>query len=175
MMVLYREREKQNMCCLYECIENNELKQRVKVSLEWYIEKAAKYRRYFYTLSFISILMPLLITVLNNVCVDSFERCYIQNAITICSVFTTLATSILALFKFQEKWILYRSTAEEIKKELSLFSAKKCGDINELNLISKIEECMSKERAEWFVLSNDKSEKKEQEEKEKGKKRKKGK
>lgn len=152
--------EKSNVSTLYNDIGNEKLKERIRTCLEWYIEKAAFYKRWFCILSVISIIMPLLITVLNNVCVE-IDECLIRNSITICSVIASLSTAFLAFFKFQEKWILYRTTAEEIKKELVLYSANQ-SDEELKKLVIKIEGCMDKERSEWFLLAKNLDEKRDE-------------
>lgn len=157
MLIGYGKKEKGNITDLYSVISNDVLEERIKTCIEWYIEKASMYRVYFYIFSIISIVMPLIITIVNNGVVWSVDSSRARNVVTICSAIASLAASFLAFFKFQEKWLLYRSTAEEMKAELSQFQAGKLTDESEKQLILKLEEHMRKERTEWFLLNSESS------------------
>lgn len=155
-MMEFGKKEKESVRILYSDLGDDKLQSRVESCLNWYIEAASKYKFGFYLFSLISIIMPLFVTVLNNFCTGTeTASCFIRNAITVCSVLATLVASILTFFKLQEKWLLYRTTAEEIKRELSLYLAGKTGDKDIENLMFTIEEHMSQERKEWVVLSRD--------------------
>lgn len=156
-MKTFGEKEKENTRILYCDIPDENLKGRIQASLDWYIEKATKYKFYFYLFSIITIALPLVVTILNNLCTKESISCCVQNAITVCSVLTTLVASMLTFLKLQEKWLLYRSTAEEIKRELSLYLAQKSENEELRKLMLRVEEHMSGERKEWFILSKDKT------------------
>lgn len=147
------KREASSIETLCKGIQNEVLRNRIKVCLAWYIERAVRYKNYFCFFSVITIVLPSFITIINTVLMPEEQAALAINAITVCSVISSFSAAILTLFKFQEKWILYRSTAEEIKKELSLYQAGRQKDKDIEKLIIKLEQCMSKERSKWQLLS----------------------
>jgi len=106
---------------LYSNIKDDVLRQRIQNSINWYIHKSVFYKRFYYIFSTISILLPLGVTILHST--DS--ACFLENHLQICSAIlasaTTLTTSILTLFRFQDYWKEYRETAEKLKAELLQF------------------------------------------------------
>lgn len=71
-------------------------------------------------------------------------------------------TSVLQLKKYQENWILYRSTAEVLKKEKQFF-LNQVGDYSGLTderrhklLVERIEAILSSENTKFIVTHNEK-------------------
>ena len=64
-----------------------------------------------------------------------------------------IATSVLGTFKFQENWLSFRTVAESLKREKSLYDSKNCEyDLAEdpaKLFILKIETLISKEHNTW--------------------------
>ena len=58
------KKEKEDFKKLYEGIQNDVVRERIRASGEWYIERATKYKRIFFILSAIGIIAPLLVTVI---------------------------------------------------------------------------------------------------------------
>ena len=91
---------------------------RTEYSLEWYIRKANFNKRLYYTFSFAGMLCPLINVVLASCQADT------NMAIVVLSSVTTLATSLLAITNARMKWENYRSAAEFLKREYTLFQAR---------------------------------------------------
>ena len=106
---------------LYSGIEDDTLKHRIKNSLNWYIRKAVVYKRIYYMLSVVSILLPLIVTILHSTDSRHFLESNLQLYSAILAGGTTLITSLLSLFRFKDYWKEYRATAEKIKAELVHF------------------------------------------------------
>ncbi len=85
--------------------------------LEWYIRKAIFYKRIFYLLSMVNLLLPLLSTAIMAWKKDS-------DIGIILSACTSLSASLLALFNARDKWTSYRTAAENIKRQYALYCAK---------------------------------------------------
>ena len=75
---------------------------------------------------------------------------------------STLAASILALFKFHRKWINYRFVAESLQSEFSLYIGKvgayDCSDNEKRDkiFITNIEKTMKNDLSNWerIIKSN---------------------
>lgn len=135
---------------LCSAIEDAILRNRIQGCMEWYLKKAVYYRRIFYILSIMTIAMPLLTTMTNSL--EGISDAVAKNMVSGFSMMAALAASALCLFKCQEKWTLYRTTLERMKKILSLYCAGKFGDDGVNYLISELEECMDAEHSKWEGL-----------------------
>lgn len=118
---------------------------RTKYSMEWYIRKAVWNKRLYYGLSFIGMLCPLINVVLASCTENSI-------AIIILSSITSLAASVLAITNAKSKWENYRSAAEFLKREYTLFQAR-MGVYQEKQRVSvylkTTEEFMTKVHVNW--------------------------
>lgn len=104
---------------LYDDIQNPVLKNRVRNSLEYFINKADFYKKLNVLFSIIIILLPSAVTLISTF---NFEEKTI--IIPIITSVTTLISSLLALLKCNDKKKSYRDSAENLKSELSLFNYK---------------------------------------------------
>ena len=122
---MWKYKEEKNIDAMFDFeVKETELPIYVKWTrycLHWYIRKAVQNRFLFYFLSFISIICPPISTVLLNS--NSLQEIN-QGTISLeylfftgLSIFTSLASSLLALFNMKDKWNLYRSAAEYLKME----------------------------------------------------------
>lgn len=148
----FGRKEKRQVEPLYKTIDDSILSTRIRTCLEWYIEDAAKYKFLCKTLGIIGIILPLVITVINAWRpvgeIDNLRA----NTITILSAITSFIASLQAFLSLQEKWILYRSTAEEIKRELTLYRAGIHNNDALYSFVVKIEQIMAQEKEEWIRL-----------------------
>ena len=140
---------------LYKNIGNEVIKERIRSSGQWYIERAIRYKRYFYSLSIISIILPLIISSV-NILGASWEN-EVRIVTTIASAIVSMVTGLLTFTKCGEKWTLYRSTIEMIKSELTLFWTKTpVPDEKDLaNLTYRLEEIMNKEHSRWKKMQQE--------------------
>ncbi len=117
-------REIQESTYLYDDLEDEKLKKRIKNSLNWFIKKAVVYKRCYYTFSSTSIITPLALTIMNSVESSTFMANNFKQYSAILATITTVATSLLALFRFKDQWQEYRETAEILKSELMKYQMK---------------------------------------------------
>ena len=128
-------------------------------SVIWYTKSAKSMKRAFFVLSAFTIALPTIATLLNSV-PDNF------------------LTAFLNLFKFQHKWVQFRSTSEELQTELTVylaqagdyseksltkpyvtkdkpapeFSREKLDEMRENMFLINIEKIMAKEKSQWENL-----------------------
>ena len=132
---------------------------RTEYSMEWYIRKSVFNKRLYYTFSFLGILCPLINVVLASCEAD------MNMAIVILASLTSLATSLLALTNARQKWENYRSAAEFLKREYTLFQARVGlygGEQRVSVYLNTIEDFMSKVHVNWqknFKTNKDKKKK----------------
>lgn len=138
---------------LYRDIENKSIRGRIKSTGEWYIEKATHYKRIFYVLSMMAIVLPLVISAI-NVLGEDYGAC-IRVITTIGSTMVAMATGILTFTKCREKWTLYRSSIEKMKKELSLYSVGEKDDEALHKMVCRLEEMMEDERNKWREIQQE--------------------
>ena len=142
-------------------IENEYLLKRFEQSVLWYAKKANHCKNWYYFLSVVGIILPLSIPLLNL-----FEHSAITLVITLVSVFTSFVTALLSLMKFHDKWINYRSVAETLQTELTLYISK-CGDYSDDSsqqrdqlFAERIENHMGSAHVKWIGIVNKKPEEK---------------
>lgn len=90
---------------------------RTEYCMEWYTEKARKNKKLYYFLTTVGLVCPLLNAVL-AVCIDC------KAATVTLSGITTLAAAALGMTNAQSKWENYRSAAEFLKTEYTMFKGK---------------------------------------------------
>jgi len=100
------------------------MKERYEDQLEWYENKAKKNKQIYISLQFIlivfSIVVPIVI-VINYILTTSTVLQWIT---IVMSIVVAILVSSLKTFNFQENWVRYRTTAENLKKELIFFRAQ---------------------------------------------------
>lgn len=147
-----KQKELEDLQTLYQGIPDETLKARIQSSGEWYIRGAFRYKRLFYTLSFAGIVIPVLVTAANGILTAETQANLVKNLTIICSALTALSTALLSFSKCREKWTLYRTSIEKIKKELVLYWAGKQEEAELKNLINRLEKVMEEEKAEWVKI-----------------------
>ncbi len=158
------------------CIFKNEYtRKRFIQSVNWYHQSAKKCKKMFYLLSIIAIVLPTAVTVLSAFT----ENFWVKLFVSILSALTAICTSLLTLFKVQHKWIQFRTTAETLHTELSLFISctgdysyaalkkvfdEECDasntfdnemmyDLKEKIFLVRIERVMAEEKDQWINLN----------------------
>lgn len=118
---------------------------RLEDQIGWYDQKSVAAQRWFKGGRILVLLVAALIPVAVTFELDSRGLAAAGAAIV-------LVEGISGLYKFQENWILYRSTAESLKHEKFLFLARAdlyaAGDPVGL-LAERIEGLISQEHAKW--------------------------
>ncbi|MFX0140824.1 MAG: DUF4231 domain-containing protein [Candidatus Hodarchaeota archaeon] len=128
-------------------------KGRYEGQIQWYEKKSARNKkRYQYlqlSLIILSALTPLLIAI--DFAFKEFD--ILQWISIVTSVTIAILASSLRIFKFQEHWVNYRTTAELLKKEQHLFEANTSGydkvqDKRAL-FVKRVEGLISVAHTEW--------------------------
>lgn len=135
-----------NICYIYEEIKDESIRMRIKNCLEWYIKSACFYRFVHYLFSLVSIILPIFVAVLNSLSDQS------SWVVTLLSGIVSMCASILTLTKAQERWFLYRTTCENMKREVSLFYGKASPyseESQEKDLLKALEALMKVENTQW--------------------------
>ncbi|EHJ00364.1 hypothetical protein CDLVIII_3815 [Clostridium sp. DL-VIII] len=134
-------------------IENEALKGRVEHILDWYIRKAASYKRLFYGISAVLILINASIPIINEIGIENIGFTGKDITVSIISSIATILTSFMTLFTMKDTWFRYRKHVESIKTECMLFNCK-CEPYNdknrECNFAQKIESIICNERQQWI-------------------------
>ena len=149
-------------------------------SVIWYTKSAKSMKRAFFVLSAFTIALPTIATLLNSV-PDNFISNYeswLKLTVIVISAATAILTAFLNLFKFQHKWVQFRSTSEELQTELTVylaqagdyseksltkpyvtkdkpapeFSREKLDEMRENMFLINIEKIMAKEKSQWENL-----------------------
>lgn len=129
-------------------IANLYIQNRLLVQINWYDKKSSqmqiKYKRLSITAIIITALIPIA-TLLLNVSSISF---FIQILIALLSSVASIISSILALCKYKELWIQYRSNCELLKSVLHRFYTKS-GEFSNKSDKSAFEQHCTKEFDNW--------------------------
>lgn len=125
--------------------EENYFKDRLEDQIQWYSKKSSLYKKLFYTIRTTEIIIAGLIPAL-------FHWSLIKGIIPLLSAIVAILAGLIALFKYQENWISYRTTSESLKHEKYLYRMKvspydkeKPFDI----LVKTVESIISKENTFW--------------------------
>jgi len=130
--------------------ETEYLEQRVEDQIKWYGKKSARNKKWFRICQFAQLLMAALITLSGMTEITNDES--VRIAVPIIGALIAIITGIVGLYKFQENWLEYRTTAESLKHEKFLFMTKSVPyDTKEpLNkFVNEVESIISKENTNW--------------------------
>ena len=133
---------------VFDMNQEEYLKNRVDNQIHWYSIKSSKYKKCFYIIRTVEIILASAITIIS-------AGSYFTNTpilIPIFSLSIVIILSLLALYKFQELWLSYRTTSECLKYEKYLFitNTSPYDTENKFNLLVKnIENMISSENRLW--------------------------
>lgn len=128
------------------------LKQRLDDQLAWYSKKSQYNQKCFKHLRLVEIISASLIPFLSGM---GDKVPYSQWIIGGLGVFIAVAAAITALFKYQENWIEYRTTAVQLRHEkyIYLTGAKPYDTEDNFHLlVERVESLISKENSAWAVM-----------------------
>jgi len=129
--------------------EQEYLDNRLNDQIEWYGKKSANSHGRFNNLKVIEIGAAALIPFISGM---GDKIPYFQWIVGILGVLVAICASMTALFKFQENWIQYRTTSEQLKheKHLYLTNTKPYDTPEKLNaLVEQVESIISNENSNW--------------------------
>jgi Protein of unknown function (DUF4231) len=131
-------------------------KERVEDQLDWYDRKAIFNKNRFRLFQIITIIASAIVPIVNIYPIGDVQTRIISS---ILGGTIAIVTAITQLEKYQESWILYRTTHELLKKEKFLFK-NNAGDYN-ANLseddrnrlfVERIETIVSSETTKYFAM-----------------------
>jgi len=126
------------------------LKQRLQDQIDWYDKKSQWNQRWHKRLKAVEIFMAVSIPFLVGYITDTALR--MKFVVGFLSVIVAAIAGLVSLYKFQENWIEYRTTAESLKHEKYLYLTKTGpydgGDAFN-KFVERVEDMVSKENTRW--------------------------
>jgi len=126
------------------------LEKRLDDQINWYERKSAFNKKRFNSLRFgiiaISVLIPFLTGLISE------KTYYLKIAVGLGGALIALFEGITTLYKYQENWLTYRMTAEQLRREKVFFETQSGPyqqDHSLQNLVARAEAIMSSENATW--------------------------
>jgi len=102
-------------------VSNPYVKERLRNRLEWYMISANRYQRLYELATCVGILVPTVILLMNSVPSEVLPDELRQLFITAFSGFSSVICGFSGNFSWHENMVQYRVSAEQIKKETSLY------------------------------------------------------
>lgn len=130
---------------------------RVDNQIEWYSNKSQQNQQWFKLLRLCEIILSVSIPFLAGVLSEGFGMHIILGAI---GMAIAIIAGVLVIYKFQEKWVQYRYTAESLKREKYLFltnTGDYCGENAFILFVKKVESIISDENTAWskYVIADE--------------------
>lgn len=134
------------------------LKERLENQINWYNDNSTFNKKCYQALKTIEIVLaaitPFVVAFVNN------ETNSLKIIAGLMSIVIGIIASILIAFKFQDKWIQYRTTCENLRHEKYLFATNSgiYSDNTNFNVfVERIEFIISKENSDWtqIVISSE--------------------
>lgn len=127
------------------------LRDRVDDQINWYDRRSLTNQRWFKRLRIIEIITAASIPFLSAYMTQG--ELWMRLIVGVLGVVITVITSVIALYRFQENWIEYRTTCESFKHEKYLFltKSKPYDDEDAFPLfVERIEALISIENTKWY-------------------------
>jgi len=138
--------------------EHNYFSDRLVDQIRWYSGKARDNKKKFYLLQAVIIVLAGSITIVNALRVSDNLLGYVSIVSSILGGTVVIITALVQMFKYQENWILYRTTSELLKKE-KYYYLNDVGPYSELNaeqkkklLVERVETVVSAETSKYFTV-----------------------
>lgn len=125
------------------------IESRVNDQIEYYDNQSVKGRNWYKGLTMVQIVCGALVPFLSGF---SANIPYSEWIIGLLGVFVAISTGMLALNKYQERWINFRTTCETLRhlKYLYLTGSTPYNSENSLNnFVNDVEAIISKENSDW--------------------------
>ena len=140
--------------------ENTYIENRINEQINFYEKKSKLNKNCYYISKLLEICFGAVIPVVSGFFVDN---CWSSITVAILGVLIAVSASINGVFKFQEKWIYYRITIEQLKREMNLFLSKsgvyldKDAPSNFNLFVENCEGILSSENSAWKQYQDSKS------------------
>jgi hypothetical protein len=135
--------------------EHDYIKERLDDQLKWHGSKARENKKKFQMLQVIIIIVGALVPIVNSI---GPAGDWLRIISSVLGGIIVIITSLIQLQKYQENWILYRTTAELLKKEKYLY-LNSAGDYSGLeikekkrSLVERVELIVSSETSKYFTI-----------------------
>ncbi len=134
---------------------------RVKGQLSYYRSKSAYNQQRFKFFKLVTIILAVSIPFLS-----SMDWEYASILIGLMGVLIAVSEGVLGLYKFQDNWLEYRGTSENLKREKYLFQTKTSPyNLDDENkafhlFVEKVESILGKESTNWKKIMSEEAEKK---------------
>lgn len=129
------------------------IQERLQDQIDWYDRKSLTNQKTFKWLRKVEIIFAAFIPFLSGLMVKYDTHIVVFSTIIgLLGIAVTIFTGMLALGKYQENWIEYRTTCESLKKEKYMFQTKvEPYDVEDAFsiLVQRIETLVSKENTNW--------------------------
>ena len=130
--------------------ENDYIAERLDKQQQWYSQKSRDAQGWYKRLQIVQIISAACIPLLASYITD--ETSELKIVIGVLGIIIALITGLQSLYKFEEKWIKYRTTAESLKHEKYKFLTRTLpfdGEEPFTLLVQRVESLISKENSEW--------------------------
>lgn len=146
--------ELQHLQYICEQIKDKDFAERILYHQKWYIYKANRSKFYYYIISFLNILIPLIISLLHAL---DLNNQYIQPLLIVLPLVVSFFGSMLILFRFFDIWTTSRKTATQINIFLDKYLDEQKTPLFESHkkkLHNEFETIINKESQEWQKTFN---------------------
>lgn len=126
------------------------LKARVDDQIDWYNKKSVTNKKLFYLFQVLTMIFGALVTL--SGALDWGADNTMRYFAPVLGALITIGSGLLALYKFHEKWIKYRTTCESLQIERNLFVTETQpyhGDKAFNLFVHRIEAMISQENSSW--------------------------
>ena len=140
--------------------QDNYINERLEPQIKWYDTKSQLSQKWFKSLRVTEIACAAIIPFIAGF---SDNILYGQVIIGCLGVIIAICAGLSGLYKYQENWLIYRTTCETLKHEKYLFltSCKPYNNDGAFNMfVERIEGLLSKENSQWSRFTNVKPNKK---------------
>lgn len=133
--------------------EDQYIKERLDDQINWYDEKSAIQKKYYYRAKATSTIITASIPVLTGFILSWHPMLYI---ISIIAAISLVIEGLMSMTKVHEKWLEYRSIVESLKHEKYMYLVKAGVYANSDNnfefFVERIESIISQENINWANL-----------------------
>jgi hypothetical protein len=129
--------------------------ERLQKQIDWHSKKARHNKLRFRIYQIITLIASAIIPIINVANIGDFQTRVISSII---AGIIAVATGLTQLEKYQENWILYRTSSELLKKEKYFFEngAGEYSDLTEPKktqlLVERVESIVSSETSKYFII-----------------------
>lgn len=127
---------------------------RTEACLVWYTKKAITYKRFYYGLSIINVGIPIVVSIVLGNSGSTFWGATL-------SAIASFSAALLALFSMRDKWIIYRTAAEYIKSQYTLYCAGAMpyhDNGRHTKYLMVLESYMSSVHGQWYAIEKSQKE-----------------